>query len=605
MTNKEHALSYLEIGFSIFPTRGKKPLIAWERYQSEKPTEQQIIEWWDKWLDADIATVTGVISGIVVVDIDGGEVPQLPPTAVSETSSGHYQYFFKHPGFSVQNSVKVIAPNIDVRADGGFVVLPPSRHFNKETKKQDFTYTWKISLEEGSFADLPQWVLDKVKSKKPLEDIIKGVTEGSRNNDAASLIGSFLAKYPQEQWESMCWPMVASWNQTKNKPPLSEVELRAIFNSISLREITKKTQELPIYSDSFLSSVPKLISELTENQSKVDWVWEGFLAKGHLTFFSALWKVGKSTLISYLLKAIQEKKEFAGLPTILTKVLILSEESETIWARRREDLELVGDIYLHCRPTKIKLDTKQWLTLLEYELKFCTDNGIELFVIDTISTFWPVKDEGNNPEIDAALLSFNLFLEKNICVMPIHHFRKSGGSEGTATRGGGGIGSRADILIEYTRLDAQNPNGTQRVLRSYSRFEETPPELVVDLVDDEFIPRGTRSEVSKEAKMQNVLRILEEQPNSTIKEIAEAWDIETLGSKPVTRTIRNYIDELLKDGRVNQTGKKIVGKTEAPAYSLIELAQEKKDSSYIDVSIDKEVDNLSAEGIEGVFEEVV
>lgn len=59
-------------------------------------------------------------------------MPKLPPTAVSETSSGHYQYFFKHPGFPIQNSAKVIASNVDVRGDGGFVVLPPSRHFNKE-----------------------------------------------------------------------------------------------------------------------------------------------------------------------------------------------------------------------------------------------------------------------------------------------------------------------------------------------------------------------------------------------------------------------------------------------------------------------------------------
>lgn len=351
-------------------------------------------------------------------------------------------------------------------------------------------------------------------------------------------------------------------------------------------EIVERRPETPIYNGSFLSSVPKLIAELTEDQSKVDWIWEGYLAKGHLTFFSALWKVGKSTLISYLLKAIQEKKEFAGLPVVLTKVLILSEESETIWARRREDLGLTGDIYLHCRPTKIKLDSKQWLTLLENELKFCTDKGIGIFIIDTISTFWPVRDEGNNPEIDGALLPLNVFFEKGICVMIVHHFRKSGGDQGTATRGGGSIGSRADILVEYTRLDAQNPNDPQRILRSYSRFEETPPELVIELVNGEFIPRGTRSEVSKEAKIQIVLRILQDQSDLTIKEIFDAWDPETLGSRPVVRTIRNYIDSALSDSRVRQTGKKPVGKTEAPSYSLAEITQEKKDASYIGISTD-------------------
>lgn len=408
------------------------------------------------------------------------------------------------------------------------------------------------------------------------------------------------------------------------KEEIEELEKERLAEElgVSRTEIGKRRLETPIYNDSFLSSVPKLITELTADQAKVDWIWEGYLARGHLTFFTALWKVGKSTLIAYLIKALQDGKEFTGELVVPTRILILSEESETIWARRREDLGLTGDIYLHCRPTKIKLDSKQWLTLLENELRFCTDKGIELFIIDTISTFWPVRDEGNNPEIDAALIPLNVFFEKGICVMIVHHFRKSGGDQGTATRGGGSIGSRADILVEYNRLDFQNPNDKQRVLRSYSRFDETPPELVIELVGDEFIARGTRSEVSKEAKMQIVLHILEDQPDLTIKEIADAWDINTLGSKPVTRTIRNYIDDLLKDGRVNQTGKKIVGKTEAPTYSLTDTTQEKKDTSYIGVSTDinsppkdrqlslsdgvqstKKVENLSDVGVKQIFEE--
>lgn len=238
MKNKEYALNYLKNGFSVFPTRGKKPLISWEKYSKGRPTEQEVIDWWTKWSDADIAVATGSVSKLVVIDIDGGKVPQLPPTTVSETSSGHYQYFFKHPGFPVQNSVKVVDSNIDIRGDGGFCVLPPSKHFNKEGK-EDFTYTWKIPPKEGGFADLPQGVLEKVKVKKPLESIVRGVSQGSRNTDAATFIGSLLVKYPQDQWESICWPMVVGWDKTNN-PPLGERELRSVFDSISSRELLKE-----------------------------------------------------------------------------------------------------------------------------------------------------------------------------------------------------------------------------------------------------------------------------------------------------------------------------------------------------------------------------
>lgn len=600
MTNLEAALKYLSKGWPVFPVRPdtKKPVLdSWKQFQDRLPTESEIKNWWQKWSWGSIGLATGKLSGVSVVDVDprhNGKTDNLDETVKAQTGGG-WHYFYKYnENCHSQNGIE---EGIDLKSDGGYIILPPSVHASGNK------YKWITPPFVNEFKPLPQWVIDSQKNKGVSTfdpSLFQGVSEGKRNESAASVIGKILHGLKEDDWQTIGWQMIKGWND-KNSPPMEEKELFAVFKSIASREVTKKTQESPIYDASFLSSVPKLITELTEDQSKVDWIWEGYLAKGHLTFFSALWKVGKSTLISYLLKAIQEKKEFAGLPVVPTKVLILSEESETIWARRREDLDLTGDIYLYCRPTKIKLDNRQWLTLLESNAKFCTDKGIGLFVIDTISTFWPVRDEGNNPEIDGALLPLNVFFEKGICVMIVHHFRKSGGDQGTATRGGGSIGSRADILVEYNRLDSQNPNDTQRILRSYSRFEETPPELVVDLVNGEFIPRGTRSEVSKEAKMQNVLRILEDQSDLTIKEITDAWDIETSGSKPVTRTIRNYIDDLLKDGRVNQTGKKLVGRTEAPSYSLTETTQEKKDTPYIGVSTD--INSPTYENIEGIFRE--
>lgn len=343
-----------------------------------------------------------------------------------------------------------------------------------------------------------------------------------------------------------------------------------------------KNEGHPYREVSGLSGVPKLISELSSDMAKIDWLWEGYIAKGHLTFFSALWKVGKSTLISHLLKSFHTGEYFAGQQVKPCKTLILSEESEAIWARRREDLGLSGDIYLSCRPIKIKLTYQQWLEFIKKNLLFCEKKGIDLLILDTISTFWPVRDEGNNPELDAAIIPLTAFLEKYIAVLLIHHFRKSGGTEGTATRGGGGLGSRADILLEFTRLEAENISSTQRVIRSYSRFDETPPELVIELLSGKFVARGTRSDVSKEAKSRNVLLILTEakQP-MTITEIVDAWDTETSGSKPVARTMRRYVEGLLVDGRVKQAGTKMVGKTEAPTYCLHNVGQDTTSSNSV------------------------
>lgn len=46
MKKLEFALTYLKNGISVFPTHGKKPLVSWEKYSREKPTKQEVIDWW-------------------------------------------------------------------------------------------------------------------------------------------------------------------------------------------------------------------------------------------------------------------------------------------------------------------------------------------------------------------------------------------------------------------------------------------------------------------------------------------------------------------------------------------------------------------------------
>ena len=72
MNIMDSALEYCKMGFSVIPVKpgGKKPLVKWEPYQSEKASEDQIRAWWKKIPSANVAIVTGAISGMDVVDID-------------------------------------------------------------------------------------------------------------------------------------------------------------------------------------------------------------------------------------------------------------------------------------------------------------------------------------------------------------------------------------------------------------------------------------------------------------------------------------------------------------------------------------------------------
>jgi len=77
-----------------------------------------------------VAMPTGAVSGADVLDIDprhGGldwyeaNKYRLPPTRTVRTRSGGLHLYFQH-AVGLRNSVSRIAPGVDIRADGGFVI---------------------------------------------------------------------------------------------------------------------------------------------------------------------------------------------------------------------------------------------------------------------------------------------------------------------------------------------------------------------------------------------------------------------------------------------------------------------------------------------------
>ena len=199
------ALQYLAEGRSIVPVKeGQKapPHVAWEEYQKRRPTEEEVQAWWEKWPTANIAIVTGGISGITVIDLDGPEgmasaranllTGQHLETRIHKTPKGHHilckydSRFHTGAGF---------LPGVDVRNDGGYIIAPPSVVDGKE-------YT---VYRDGPIAAIPfgpeALTVSKVVPIRPetehptwVSEALRGVPEKERNQTATRLVGYFHSK---------------------------------------------------------------------------------------------------------------------------------------------------------------------------------------------------------------------------------------------------------------------------------------------------------------------------------------------------------------------------------------------------------------------------
>jgi hypothetical protein len=241
------ALDYLARGWSIVPVaaRAKRPIVRWETFQHRLPGQDQLVAWFRRWPDANLAVVTGALSGLVVLDVDprhGGEQSlamieerhgRLPATIESVTGGGGRHVYFAHPGHEGRNRVGLM-PGLDLRGDGGVIVVPPSIHPSGNP------YRWRPGHgpEETTVAALPRWLEAEQQSTGPVQGhtlaywrklLREGVAEGQRNSTIASLTGHLL-------WHGVdpdvVREMMLVWNRQRCTPPLGDDEVSEIVHNI-------------------------------------------------------------------------------------------------------------------------------------------------------------------------------------------------------------------------------------------------------------------------------------------------------------------------------------------------------------------------------------
>jgi len=173
----EAALDYVRCGIPVFPCNpiDKKPLTP-NGFKDAARDETQILAWWQQYPNAMIGAPMGPASGLWAVDLDLDPARKidgkatldqliaqrgaLPSTWTSITPrGGRHLIFAWDANVEIRNSAKKIGPGIDVRGNGGYICLPPSRNATGGA------YQWEPGGPQNA-ALAPPWLVTLAKATK-------------------------------------------------------------------------------------------------------------------------------------------------------------------------------------------------------------------------------------------------------------------------------------------------------------------------------------------------------------------------------------------------------------------------------------------------------
>jgi hypothetical protein len=328
------ALRYSRLGWSVIPLveKDKKPMIkSWLAYQKNQATEEQIRKWWENDPNANVGIVTGIVSGLVVLDADSQKARDFikakgsKQTPVSDTAKGRHIYF-KHPRKRIPNKVNKEL-DIDIRGDGGYVVAPPSIHPSGRE------YKWVLPPWEQGLAELPAWVNDSLvknpktkaccKKNNPnwVSTALSGVRKGERNQMAARLAGHYIyLGMPDSEIATH----LLIWNE-HNTPPLPSQEIHRTIASIRATHERNHTEptDFPDVMSGLAGDFAKLYAQYLE-------------APVHFFYMSFLTCIG-----SILSKRISLYSEIAPQPRLFT--ILLGESADD---RKSTVINKVTDFFM-------------------------------------------------------------------------------------------------------------------------------------------------------------------------------------------------------------------------------------------------------------------
>ena len=479
------ALEMRDEGWWVVPIhpQEKYPCPKWGHiYDDGKfPSEEQVIDWWDKFPNAHVGIITGELSGVVVVDCDNEEAEEYAKSVgltntpwVVKTKRGKH-FYFKWPAnadhiktLTWKNADGIEWPGeavkgLDRKAHKGVVLVPPTpnyshismadwddvpvyQHRNYGTITEQPSNV--VSFEDFKFENIS---LSHIRLKKSVIDTTRELCEkygrrlmagvgDNRHQMLLSLAGELAAQgYTREKCELEMIAYVEEFFYEPHK--VNQREFQSVIDHAYNKEDKKPKEEVKLDPSRFVPLTTSDAERLAEEASKVKYFVDPIIPDtGTIIQVHGYSGHGKSMFIRHLLYAAASGSKSFGPFDIhkQPRVLYLDFENSkqnvsnflTRSVRSFGDAKgrfMVWTPFIDDRMMNLKEDSginnfQGWINF----------NKPDIVVIDTIRTAWSGLMENSAEEwgnINRLALSLR---NSGVTVILVHHSNKptDGGKSG-------------------------------------------------------------------------------------------------------------------------------------------------------------------------------